>query len=101
MGLWYRERTAFSSGLATKTVKLHFPILEETLLGFFLPVNLSCRRGGELSYWQTLDNRYEVDVVIGDATMAIEIKSSKELQSQHLRVLYFFQTGFCALKRLF
>lgn len=43
-----------------------------------------------LSYWHTY-NDYEVDVVLGDAQVAIEIKSSEEVQSRHLRGLKAFK----------
>ncbi|MCL2041639.1 MAG: DUF4143 domain-containing protein [Bacteroidales bacterium] len=42
-----------------------------------------------LSYWRTA-NGYEVDVVLGDAQVAIEIKSCNEVQSRHLRGLKAF-----------
>ena len=43
-----------------------------------------------ISYWHTY-NDYEVDVVLGDAEVAIEIKSSEEVQSRHLRGLKAFK----------
>jgi predicted AAA+ superfamily ATPase len=42
-----------------------------------------------LSYWRTA-NGYEVDVVLGDAQVAIEIKSCNEVQSRHLKGLKAF-----------
>ncbi len=53
---------------------------------------LSYRRGENesLSYWHTLDNRYEVDAVVGDAEMAIEIKSSKNVESHDTKGLKAF-----------
>lgn len=42
-----------------------------------------------LSYWHTY-NDYEVDTVLGDAKVAIEIKSNEEVQSRHLRGLKAF-----------
>jgi len=39
-----------------------------------------------LSYWHTYSD-YEVDAVLGDAEVAIEIKSTSEVQSRHLRGL--------------
>jgi len=39
-----------------------------------------------LSYWRTATG-YEVDVVLGDAQVAIEIKSCEEVQSRHLKGL--------------
>jgi predicted AAA+ superfamily ATPase len=43
----------------------------------------------QLSYWRT-SSGYEVDVVIGKAKVAIEIKSSKEVQSNHTKGLKAF-----------
>ena len=43
-----------------------------------------------LSYWHT-HSGYEVDAVLGDAKVAIEFKSSKEIQSRHLRGLKAFR----------
>jgi len=42
-----------------------------------------------LSYWHTYDG-YEVDAVIGDAEIAIEMKSSNEVQSKHIKGLKAF-----------
>jgi len=42
-----------------------------------------------LSYWRTA-NGYEVDAVLGDALVAIEIKSCDEVQSRHLKGLKAF-----------
>lgn len=42
-----------------------------------------------LSYWHTYSD-YEVDAVLGDAEVAIEIKSASEVQSRHLRGLKAF-----------
>ena len=42
-----------------------------------------------LTYWRT-DNGYEVDAVLGDAQVAIEIKSCEEVQSRHLKGLKAF-----------
>ena len=43
-----------------------------------------------LSYWHTYSD-YEVDAVLGDAEVAIEIKSTSEVQSRHLRGLKAFK----------
>ena len=43
----------------------------------------------KLSYWRTT-NGHEVDVVLGDAQVAIEIKSCDEVQSRHLKGLKAF-----------
>jgi len=42
-----------------------------------------------LSYWRTA-NGYEVDAILGDAQVAIEIKSCNEVQSRHLKGLKAF-----------
>ena len=42
-----------------------------------------------LSYWRTT-NGYKVDAVVGDATVAIEIKACEEVQSRHLKGLKAF-----------
>lgn len=42
-----------------------------------------------LSYWRTTSG-YEVDLVYGDAEVAIEVKSSQEIQSRHLKGLKAF-----------
>jgi predicted AAA+ superfamily ATPase len=42
-----------------------------------------------LSYWRT-SNGYEIDAVLGDAKVAIEIKSSDEVQSRHIKGLKAF-----------
>ncbi len=131
-------------GVSSKTVREYFTILEETMLGFFLPAytrvvkrrviqspkfyyfdvaipnhllnrepippgtdiyghalehliiqelhayisyrNLYKR----LSFWHTLDNKYEVDAVIGDAEIAIEIKSSHSVSSRDTKGLKAF-----------
>jgi len=48
--------------------------------------------GGDrrLSYWHTSDNRYEVDFIIGDAEMAVEVKSSSEVSSSDMKGLRAF-----------
>lgn len=43
-----------------------------------------------LSYWHTY-NGYEVDAILGDAEVAIEIKSCTEVQSRHLKGLKAFK----------
>lgn len=44
----------------------------------------------KLSYWHTYTD-YEVDVVLGDAEVGIEIKSTEEVQSRHLHGLKAFK----------
>ena len=41
-----------------------------------------CRRKNELSYWHTYNGK-EVDAVIGDAKVAIEIKSCEQVKTKH------------------
>ncbi|MBQ6211069.1 MAG: ATP-binding protein [Prevotella sp.] len=131
-------------GIAAVTVKEYFSILQETLLGFFVPAYskvvkrrviqapkfyyfdvaipnyLLGRKGIEpgtdvyghalehlivqelkaylgyresdkkLSYWHTLDNRYEVDAIIGEAEYAIEVKSTTFAKSEHFKGLKAF-----------
>ena len=43
----------------------------------------------ELSYWRTASG-YEVDAILGDASVAIEIKSSREIHGHHLKGLKAF-----------
>lgn len=132
-------------GVSSKTVKEYFSILEETMLGFYLPsytkvmkrrvvqspkfyyfdvaipnhllrriplmpgtdvyghtlehlvvqelrAYISYYYGDEkpLSYWHTMDNRYEVDIVVGDAEMAVEVKSSDNVGSRDIKGLKAF-----------
>lgn len=44
----------------------------------------------ELTYWHTLDNRYEVDFIVGDAEAAIEVKSSSNVVSADTKGLCAF-----------
>ena len=44
----------------------------------------------KLSYWHTY-NDYEVDVVLGDAEVGVEIKSTDEVQSRHMHGLKAFK----------
>lgn len=37
--------------------------------------------GKKMAYWHTLENKYEVDVVIGEAEVGIEIKSTTNVSS--------------------
>jgi len=46
-----------------------------------------------LSYWRTTSG-YEVDAVIGNARVAIEIKSTEEVQSYHTKGLKAFSEEF-------
>jgi len=47
----------------------------------------------QLSYWHT-NSGYEVDAIIGEGRIAIEIKSTEEIQSRHLKGLKAFQEEF-------
>lgn len=132
-------------GVSAKTVKEYFFILEETMLGFFLPAytkvvkrkliqspkfyyfdvaipnhllrRVPIQKGTDiyghalehfviqelraflsyyfyndkmLRYWRTLDNKYEVDAIIGDAEIAIEVKSSDKIVSKDTKGLKAF-----------
>ena len=48
------------------------------------------RKDEQLSYWRT-SSGYEVDAIIGAGRVAIEIKSTEEIQSRHLKGLKAFQ----------
>ena len=132
-------------GISAKTVKEYFYILEETMLGFFLPAytrvvkrkliqspkfyyfdvaipnhllrRVPLQQGTDiyghslehlviqelraflsyyfyedkaLTYWRTLDNKYEVDAIIGNAEVAIEVKSSNKVVSSDTKGLKAF-----------
>lgn len=47
----------------------------------------------ELSYWRT-SSGYEVDAIIGSGRLAIEIKSTSEVSSRHLKGLKAFQEDY-------
>ena len=141
-------------GISAKTVKEYFSILEDTMLGFYLPAYtkiakrrvlqspkfyyfdvaipnhllrrtpilpgtdvyghslehfviqelrafLSYNYGEDkrLSYWHTLDNKYEVDAVVGDAEIGIEVKSSDNITSHDTKGLKAFGKEFPNAKR--
>jgi predicted AAA+ superfamily ATPase len=44
----------------------------------------------QLTYWHTLDNKYEVDAIIGNAEYAIEVKSSNNASSSDTKGLKAF-----------
>ena len=137
------QNIATDCGASANTVKAYFDILQETMIGYYIPafrnvqkrrlikapkfyffdigiVNYLCNRrkmepgstdfghGFEhlivqelmaylsythsrksLSYWRTTSG-YEVDIIYGDAEVAIEVKSSTEVQSRHLKGLKAF-----------
>jgi len=139
-------------GVSAKTVKEYFAILEETMLGFYLPAytktikrrvvlspkfyffdvaipnhllhRTSLQQGTDiyghalehliiqelraylsyrdsdktLCYWRTLDNKYEVDAVIGNAEVAIEVKSSKNVSLRDAKGLLAFGREFPSAK---
>lgn len=141
-------------GISSKTVKEYFTILEETLLGFYLPSftraikrrviqspkfyffdvaipnhllhRIPLQQGTDiyghalehfviqelraylsyrhpfmsLTFWHTLDNKYEVDAVLGQAEIAIEVKSSKNITSHDTKGLKAFGEEFPEAKRL-
>ena len=134
---------ATDCGVSANTIKAYFDILQETMIGYYIPafrnvqkrrlikaprfyffdvgiVNYLCNRrkmepgstdfghGLEhlivqelmaylsythsrktISYWRTTSG-YEVDIIYGDAEVAIEVKSSTEVQSRHLKGLNAF-----------
>lgn len=138
-------KIASDCGISAKTVKEYYLILEETLIGMFVPAytkvvkrkvqsspkfyyfdtgiaNYLLHRGNltrgtaeyghafehliiqelaaylnytesekRLTFWHTLNNAYEVDAVIGEAELAIEIKSSSNVVSSHLKGLKAFK----------
>jgi len=53
----------------------------------------------DLTYWRTKSG-YEVDVILGDAEIAIEIKSSKEVHSHHLRGLRAFEEEYPKARKI-
>ena len=135
-------------GVSSKSVKEYFTILEETMLGFFLPAytkvvkrrvavspkfyyfdvaipnhllrRTPLQRGTDvyghalehfiiqelraylsyhrldkpLTFWHTADNKYEVDAVIGDAEVAVEVKSSVSVSSGDTKGLRAFKEEF-------
>ena len=139
-------------GVSGVTVKEYFTILEETMIGFFVPaynkkvkrritqmpkfyyfdigiVNSLLNRtqlqlgtaeyghafehliiqeiiaylgysrsDKKLSYWRTHDNNYEVDAILGDAEVALEIKSSTSIKPSHLRGLKAFRQEYPSVK---
>lgn len=80
------QRIPLVQGTETYGHALEHLIIQE------LRAYLSYCKGGDkpLSYWHTLDNHYEVDAVIGDAEVAIEIKSAKNVESHDTKGLKAF-----------
>lgn len=52
-----------------------------------------------LTYWRT-SSGYEVDAIIGNGRIAIEIKSTDEVKSRHLKGLKAFQEDFPAVRSI-
>jgi len=140
-------------GVSVPTVKSYYQILEDTLIGRFLPsyrkrpkrriiatprfyffdvgvVNFLAKRGRvvqgselfgkafehfifmefcahsrysglgyPLAYWRTT-SQLEVDFVIGDHEVAVEVKSTENAQSHHLRGLLAFADEYKASRRI-
>jgi len=138
---------ATDCGVSSVTAKEYFQILDDTLIGRFLPsfqkkqkrrvvaapkfyffdigiVNHLLKRGKieagtpnygnalehliymelyayskyseldfPISYWRTTSQN-EIDFVLGDAKVAIEVKSTTQVQSKHLQSLKLFQSEF-------
>jgi len=79
------RRTPLKKGTAEYGHALEHLICQE------LKAYLSYKGGGRpLSYWHTSDNRYEVDFVLGDADMAVEVKSFSAVSSSDLKGLRAF-----------
>jgi predicted AAA+ superfamily ATPase len=57
------------------------------------------RQRKQLSYWRTASG-HEVDLVYGDAEVAIEIKSSQEVQTRHLKGLKAFAEEHLSSRRI-
>ena len=82
------RRTAINPGSPEFGHAFEHLIMQEIIayIGYFKP-QLS------LSYWRT-SSGYEVDAIIGNAQVAIEIKSSEEVQSNHTKGLKAFSEEF-------
>lgn len=138
------QNIAQDCGISANTIKEYFQILEDTLLGFYIPAytktvkrkivqspkfylfdigvtnyilgRKDLKRGSveyghafehfviqelvayvsytdnsnRISYWRTY-TQIEVDVVLGDAKVAIEIKSAEEIMNKHMKGLKAFR----------
>ncbi|MEA4980032.1 MAG: DUF4143 domain-containing protein [Petrimonas sp.] len=82
------KRTALKPGSSEFGHAFEHFILQEIIayIGYFKPMQ-------NLSYWRTTSG-YEVDAVIGNAVVAIEIKSAVEVQSHHTKGLKAFSEEF-------
>ena len=144
---------ASDCGVSANTVKEYFSILEDTLLGYFVPAYTRTKKRrlvqaprfylfdvgltnhmlkrkhieegtpeyghafehfviqelvayisytqneNQLSYWRTYTG-VEVDAIIGDAKIAIEIKSAREIQNKHLKKLRSFANEYSPVRKL-
>ena len=144
---------ASDCGVSANTVKEYFSILEDTLLGYFVPAYTRTKKRrlvqaprfylfdvgltnhmlkrkhieegtpvyghafehfviqelvayisytqneNQLSYWRTYTG-VEVDAIIGDAKIAIEIKSAREIQNKHLKNLRSFANEYSPARKL-
>ncbi len=144
---------ASDCGVSANTVKEYFSILEDTLLGCFVPAYTRTKKRrlvqaprfylfdvgltnhmlkrkhieegtpeyghafehfviqelvayisytqneNQLSYWRTYTG-VEVDAIIGDAKIAIEIKSAREIQNKHLKNLRSFANEYSPAHKL-
>lgn len=82
------KRTALKLGSSEFGHAFEHFILQEIIayIGYFKPMQ-------NLSYWRTTSG-YEVDAVIGNAVVAIEIKSAVEVQPHHTKGLKAFSEEF-------
>ena len=80
------RRTPLQPGTDTYGHALEHFVIQE--LRAFLSYNFG--EDKTLCYWRTLDNKYEVDAIIGDAEVAIEIKSSDNVASRDTKGLKAF-----------
>ncbi len=82
------KRTALKPGSSEFGHAFEHFILQEIIayIGYFKPMQ-------NLSYWRTTSG-YEVDAVIGNAVVAIEIKSAVEVQPHHTKGLKAFSEEF-------
>ena len=80
------RRTPLQPGTDTYGHALEHFVIQE--LRAFLSYNFG--EDKTLCYWRTLDIKYEVDAIIGDAEVAIEIKSSDNVASRDTKGLKAF-----------
>ena len=80
------RRTPLQPGTDTYGHALEHFVIQE--LRAFLSYNFG--EDKTLCYWRTLDNKYEVDAIIGDAEVAIEVKSSDNVASRDTKGLKAF-----------